>query len=189
MLPDTYIHLKNHLLNDIKNKYPFNLSNKSIDCSLCLEYIQHEQNIIILDICNHSFCKKCIYIYMNNNKHKKHISCPLCRVKNENLYFDSNQFPSNYEYSTSYYYNVIRSERNTEHIQHVAHSLYSLYTNNISRQPSNTIQNNLSVDDIEERDIVLIIGQINCSRQQAIDALLANGGDIANAMIELELGH
>ena len=39
---------------------------------------------------------------------------------------------------------------------------------------------------IEEKDIELVMAQVNCTRAQAVAALKKNDGDIVNAIMELQ---
>jgi len=44
-----------------------------------------------------------------------------------------------------------------------------------------------SEEGVEAKDIELVMQQVNCTRSQAISALKKNGGDIVNAIMELQL--
>jgi hypothetical protein len=46
------------------------------NCTVCLDEIKHEEDVIFLD-CNHFFHKKCIETWFKNCSNK----CPICRVE------------------------------------------------------------------------------------------------------------
>jgi hypothetical protein len=78
------------------------------ECPICLDIIinNNESNIYIT-ICNHNFHKKCWNEYIDYNKSKKKIFCPLCNKllieRNINSQEDTpvviivNYHPTNYE--------------------------------------------------------------------------------------------
>lgn len=54
--------------------YIFNTKDIQLECSICLEKMEKDNDIVALDICDHIYHEKCIREWLSKSR-----ICPLCR--------------------------------------------------------------------------------------------------------------
>jgi hypothetical protein len=113
------------------SKLCWNHEEKNI-CGICLDESVKKSDTNVLLNCNHTFCKKCIYVWIMN-KQSKDACCPNCRIHVGNDVIDSSEIwgeQTGILISIDvFYYSIEKSQLNFEErlLFHSVREVFNLY--------------------------------------------------------------